>query len=68
MKHKLIDSKTRKVIKPGDTITDFHGDKAVFTSISKVPNSGSSGKILVVGGSLQREYFPNVFGLEIVGE
>lgn len=64
----LIDSKTKKVIKPGATITDFRGDKSVFTSISKVPNIGSSGKILVKNGSLQREYFPNVFGCEIVGE
>ena len=64
----LIDSKTKEVIKPGATIIDFRGDKAVFRSISKVPNIGSEGKILVKNGSLQCEYFPSVFGCEIVGE
>lgn len=64
----LIHSKTKEVVTPGTVIIDFRGDSAVFTSISKVPNTGSEGKILVKNGSLQREYFPSVFGCEIVGE
>lgn len=66
MNHKLIHSKTKEVVLPGTVIIDFRGTSSVFRSISKIPNIGSEGKILVKNGSLQREYFPSVFGCEIV--
>jgi hypothetical protein len=49
---------------PGDEITDFRGDTAIFERAVRAPDAGRTGKIQVradVGG----EYYMGVFGLEV---
>ncbi|MDR3436400.1 hypothetical protein [Telmatospirillum sp.] len=65
---KLINSKTREQINPGDTVTDFRGDIAICQGFVAPRHSGSTGRIHV--GYPDREgtaeYYPSVFGAEIV--
>ncbi len=50
-------------VRNGDIVTDFRGDDDVFEYISRIPEPGKSGKIVVASGY---EYYPNVFELRIV--
>jgi hypothetical protein len=65
---KLIDLKTGKEVKIGDTVTDFRGDKAELTGIYPPRHSNSSGRVTVWDGKMTGEYFPSVFGCQIVEE
>lgn len=58
-----------QIIKKGDRITDFRGDDAIFVHISRFPELGKEGKIIVhePGNSQnQGEFYPSVFALTIV--
>lgn len=59
----LIDSKTRKVLSPGDELTDFRGDKCKLASfdVRRV-------YVRFAGVDFVQGYFPSVFGCEVVIE
>ena len=59
----LIDSKTRKVLMPGDELTDFRGDKCTFVSfdVRRV-------YVRCAGMDFEQGYFPSVFGCEVAIE
>jgi len=65
---KLINKETRKEVKEGAIITDFRGDTAVLVGFREPHKPSSTGRVSVKedGSSFAREYFPSVFGLEIV--
>lgn len=57
-------------VRPGDTVTDFRGDTAVFHAATRAndpdgQNSlGRDGKVQV-GGQFGPEYYARVFGLTV---
>lgn len=56
-----------KLVKHGQRIKDFRGDTAVFLRVSRAPEPGKSGKVLVDDGwgSHEHEFYPSVFNGEI---
>jgi len=50
-------------IQPGDTITDFRGDTAVFAAATRAREPGRSGLVLTQDGG---EYYDKVFRLRVV--
>lgn len=62
---KLVHRESGEEILPGSTVPDFRGDLKKFLYISRLPEPGKSGKVIVeekVGG----EYYPSVLEAEIV--
>ena len=59
----LIDVKTRRVLNPGDELTDFRGDKCKLASfdVRRV-------YVQFAGVDFVQGYFPSVFGCEVVIE
>jgi hypothetical protein len=59
-----------KIVQHGERIKDFRGEKYTFKSVSREPEPGKSGKVLVQHGtgarSWQQEYYPSVFDGEIL--
>jgi hypothetical protein len=57
------------IVKPGDIITDFRGDKAVFVAATRAPSEGRAGKVSVSGqageGTMAMEYYTIVFNLTV---
>jgi hypothetical protein len=47
---------------PGEEITDFRGDTAIFGYISRAPGGNSGGKIIT---DRMSELYPSVFGCTI---
>ena len=65
---KLINRETREEVKEGTIVTDFRGDTAVLVGFREPHKPSSTGRVLVKeeGSQFSSEYFPSVFGLEIV--
>ena len=63
---RVIDQTTKKEVKIGDEVTDFRGDKAILCGFTIPQSLGSSGRVTVQNGFVQRQYFPNVYNLVIV--
>lgn len=57
------------IVKPGDRVTDFRGDQAIFVKATRAPSDGRTGKVEVTGqageGTLPREYYMGVFNLTV---
>lgn len=49
----------------GDTVTDFRGETATVTTLSRATDLGRSGKVVVSQGDSQREYYDKVFDLVV---
>lgn len=66
---RLIHRETGEEIRPGDTVTDFRGNEVTFCYISRLPEPGKSGKIILSDTPdnpfAQREYYPTVVGARI---
>jgi len=58
--YKLMDTKTGKEVKIGDTVTDFRGDTGILTDVS--PLTGMQGHIYMDGC----RYYPSVIGCKFV--
>ncbi|MFI0265590.1 hypothetical protein [Streptomyces luteogriseus] len=61
----LVHKRTGAVISPGSTALDFRGEERKFEYISRLPESGKEGKIIIaakVGG----EVYPSVLDAKIV--
>jgi hypothetical protein len=55
-----------KAVKPGQQIKDFRGKNWTFETVSRNPEPGKSGKVLVhPRGRGCIEFYPSVFGGEI---
>ena len=59
-----------KVIEQGASVKDFRGERFKFLRVSREPEPGKSGKVLVQHGtgarSWRQEYYPSVFDGEIL--
>lgn len=54
-------------IQPGDDVSSFRGDIYTFVRVTRVPEPGKSGKVLVRNESgSAREFYPSVFDGKIV--
>jgi hypothetical protein len=56
-----------KEVKPGDKIKDFRGDEHVFKGVTNpgTPFGGMNGKIRVIQGDGEMEYYPSVFNAKL---
>lgn len=54
-----------KIVKAGQRIVDFRGDKETFLRVSRDSEPGKSGKVLVKRGTFGQEFYPSVFNGEI---
>lgn len=65
---KLINKKTGKEVKVGDTVTTFRGEKAVLEGFKEPHKSSSTGKVYVKfeGAEWSDQFYPSVIGCEIV--
>lgn len=59
-----------RCIQPGERLTSFRGEPATFIRVSRAPEPGKSGKIIVRWpdqdeDSFGSEYYPSVFDGEI---
>lgn len=62
---KLISKETGEEILPGSTVLNFRGEQETFLYISRLPENGKEGKVIVeakVGG----ECYPSVFNAKIM--
>ena len=62
---KLVD-KQGKEIRSGESIEDFRGEHSTYLYISRNPEPGKTGKIVVDDGFGERELYPSVFEARIV--
>ena len=62
---RVIDKTTGNEVKPGNTITDFRGNLAIFIAATRANEDGRDGKVRV-GGEYGVEYYARVFNLEVV--
>lgn len=61
---KVYDKKTGEEVKPGDTLTDFRGDKAVFLCATRERIEGKSGKVYVeLHDGSRREFYDKVYNV-----
>jgi hypothetical protein len=51
-------------VRPGEVVTDFRGDQAVFHAATRAPNGRRTGKVQV-GGPFGSEYYMTVFKLTV---
>ena len=65
---RLINKETREEVKEGAIVTDFRGDKSILIGFTEPHKPSSTGRVSVKedGSCFAKEYFPSVFGLEIV--
>jgi hypothetical protein len=63
----LVSEITGKLINPGETITSFRGEPHVFKYISRAPEAGKTGKIIVSlpNSTQELEFYPSVFNCHI---
>lgn len=55
-----------EIVFPGDTIKDFRGQQWTFKCVSRVPEPGKGGKVVVfVRNGYEQEFYPSVFNGEI---
>jgi hypothetical protein len=57
-----------RLVTQGDIVTDFRGDDWVFVRASRAREPGKSGKVIVRRNNFKREFYDNVFKLEVVEE
>lgn len=56
-----------ELVRPGDMIRDFREETWEYRGLLRPPGGGSSGKVQVSSETGQhREFFPNVFDLDIL--
>jgi hypothetical protein len=61
---KTTHEKTGKLIKPGDEVTDFRGDKWTFCGASRAREIGRSGKVTAKReDGWSQEFYDGVFSL-----
>lgn len=65
------DRKNGLIVEIGDTVTNFRGESAILTYVSRAGLPGKSGKVCVRAvdapeGTSSREYYDRVWGLKIV--
>lgn len=76
---RLVNEETGEEIQPGDQVVTFREETVIFQYVSRLPEPGKGGKIVVkerflnlhnVVKELEREYFPSVLEarIELVGE
>lgn len=63
---KAFDSMGQEM-KPGDTMLDFHGERAVLVKATRARTPRRSGKVVVtwVGDNKQQEVYDRVFDLAV---
>ncbi len=68
MKYKLIESASGKEIKPGMNLVSFNNQMYKFKDFKSPKHGGSTGRVNVThcDTGVEREFYPSVFGLEIV--
>lgn len=68
--HQVILAQTGEVIVPNFEIRSFRGEWFSFVEISRAPGDGTAtnGKLIMrpINGGPDREFYPSVFGLEVV--
>ena len=69
MKHKLVEEKTGKEVKPGMRVLSFKDEIFEVTGFQTPYHVGSTGRVLVKACTPDAEeqaFYPQVFGLKIV--
>lgn len=63
---KVYDERTDEEVKPGDTLTDFRGDKVVFLRATRERIIGKSGKVYVeLPNGSRMEFYDKVFNVVV---
>jgi hypothetical protein len=67
---KLIDTTTKIVLKKGDTVFSFRGERMTLTGWREPQHASSTGRVYVTEGDskMSSEYFPGVIGAAFVEE
>ncbi len=65
---KVIDMHSGKTVSAGDTVRDFRGGAAKLISHSRPKHENSTGRVFVedIDTGIRQEFYPGVYGLEIV--
>lgn len=62
----VVVASSGREVQPGDLVTDFRGEDAIFAQVTRGPVSGKSAKVAVhyLDGS-EREFYAHVYGLAV---
>lgn len=60
----LIHSKSKEIVKIGETITSFRSFQYTVVGVSKPKHIGSTGRIIVKDDNRISEFYPSVFNCE----
>ena len=68
MNSKYVVTHEGREVHEGDVITDFRGEKSVFSGVSRGPEYNGTAKVIALRGESRGEYYAGVFDLVVTSK